>query len=169
MRKSFALALAVATIAGPAGAAPRHWYSDKKWWIGEAVNIGATMADANSTCRALRRGAVEENMVLGARPSCGQAYALEVGAAGYWTFFHALNWHWWDGQNPDPKLGWRLYGYASIPVAVFAINGSAAIHNYGVSYPAPPNTTIGTAVRLRQEDIRAEFNSRMGQGFAQAP
>src|ERR1700757_4824709 len=111
MRRVAMLALGMFIIAGSTSAGRRHWYTDKKWWIGEAVIVGSTMADANSTCRGIKRGGVEQNVLLGPSPHCGHIYAFEGGAAGYWTVFHILDWHWWDGDYADPKLGWRLFGY----------------------------------------------------------
>jgi hypothetical protein len=166
MRKLAVMIALAAACAGSANARPKHWYTDKKWWIGEAINVGATMADADSTCRAVRRGAVEQNIILGPSPGCGHVFALEIGAAGYWTCLHILDWHLWDSNDPDPHLGLRVLGYTVIPVAAAAINGSAAIQNYGVPAPAPPNTSIGTAIGLRrQEEIRSEFNWRVGEGL----
>lgn len=166
MWKLAVIALVVAALARSADATPRHWYTDKKWWVGEAVIVGSTMADAASTCRGVGRGGVEQNMILGPSPSCGHVFAFEVGATGYWTFFHALDWHLMNGENPDAKLGWRVFGYTVIPIAAFAVNGSAAIQNFGVPNPAPSNTKVGTAFRIRgQAEIRSEFNRRVGEGF----
>lgn len=116
--------------ASNAHAAPRrhHWFTDPKWWAGEAVIVTAVALDGNSTCRAVARGGVEQNMILGPHPSCGQVAALDIGAVGYWTGFHILE---WKLSYDDPKLGWRLMGYTAIPVAAAAIHGSAAAENYG--------------------------------------
>lgn len=176
MRKFAVFVFGLAAIAGSAAGRPRtaivsatpkprHWYTDKKLWIGEAVIVGSTMADANSTCRGLQRGGVEQNVALGPHPSCGHIYAFEAGATAYWTFFHFLDWFWVDGGDPDPNLGWRVYGYVAMPVAAFGVNGTAAIHNYRVSSSASPNAQIGSTVILHQEQIRAEFSKRVGEGL----
>jgi len=166
MRKLIVLALTISAITGSASAEPRHWYKDPKWWVGEAVIVGATMADANSTCRGLQRGGTEQNVILGPHPGCGHVYALEASALASYTALHALEWRLVIGDEPDPKLGWRMFGYASVPVVVLAIHGSAAIRNYSDAGRTPPNTATGTAIRIgHQEEVRTEFSSRVGEGL----
>lgn len=117
------LALAFATSAS---AEPKHWYKDKKWWIGEAVIAAAVAADYHST--AIQRGTGREtNMLLGPSPSNRRLVIVGSSAFGYWTALHVLDWHFW---HDDPVKGWRTFGYTAIPVAAAAIHGSAAIHNY---------------------------------------
>jgi hypothetical protein len=133
MRKLPVIAMVVASVAGSTNAAPRHWYTDKKWWIGESVNLLATGLDANSTCCALSRGSTEGNIILGPHPSCRNVAGMQMGAAFYWTFFHVLDWHFWNNpEAPVPNRALRIIGYTAIPVAAAAIHGSAAIHNYRV-------------------------------------
>lgn len=70
------------------------------------------------------------------------------------------------GDDPDTKLGWRIFGHALVPAVVLAIHGLAAIHNYSNAGRTPPNTATGTAIRIEhQEEVRAEFNMRIGEGL----
>lgn len=169
MRKFTLLALAVVAIPGSLNAAPKHafndetstkpkhFFKDKKWWIGESMNVLWPLLDAQSTCRDSHRGAEETNIVLGPHPSCKDVFALEAGAVGYWTFFHALQWHLVENPNQyEANLGWRIFGYTVIPVAATAVNGSAAIHNYRIpnsssahsdNLPSPIDIANSNAVR----------------------
>lgn len=131
--RTTALALALLLVAPLAGAAPKHWYSDKKWWAGEAVIGAAVFLDMHSTARAMGNPAnVETNFILGPHPSDGRIALVGLGAFSYWTTFHALDWHF----GHDDTKPWRILGYTAIPAAALAVHLPAAIHNYEL--PAAP-------------------------------
>lgn len=113
-------------------AAPRHWYTDKKWWLGEAVIAGAVFVDYHST--AINRGVGgETNPFLGPHPTTRGLVIVGASAFTYWTTLHAVEWH--IGHD-DPNKAWRIVGYTAIPVVAAAIHGTAAAHNYSLPAPA---------------------------------
>lgn len=107
---------------------------DWRWWIGEGIILGAVAADAASSCRFPAHGYREANPILGPHPSCRDTSLLLTGAAGFYTGLHLLN-H-WIGRNEDygPNQ-WLRYG--SVPLAVAAVHGTAAVHNYMLPVPNP--------------------------------
>lgn len=141
--RTTALALALLLVAPLAGAAPKHWYSDKKWWAGEAVIGAAVFLDMHSTSQALHNGNTESNFLLGPHPSDGRVAAFGVGAFAYWTTAHAVDWHFFHNE----LLGFRIFGYTAIPTAALITHLPAAIHNYGLPAPPPPAAVRECIVR----------------------
>lgn len=137
------LAIFLLFCAVPAQAAPKHFYTDWKWWVGTAINGTMVALDMHSTTVMLSRGGTESNMILGPHPSNGEVAGLGVGAFAYWTVIHAVDWHF---GHDDPNKAWRVIGYIAMPIATTAIHGSAAIENYG--FRPPPATDPPAAVKL---------------------
>lgn len=100
-----------------------------KWSLVAEVGVitAATLADGLSTCHAVARGGVEQNVLLGPHPSCGAAIGFSFGAAAYWTGFQLLTRKFITGED---KLGWRLAGHLIIPTAAAIIHGRDAYVNY---------------------------------------
>lgn len=147
---SFLLAL---VFCCSASAAPhKHWFTDPKWWVGEAVICAALAADAHST---VSRPAYlqESNPFLGSNPSTQKVVGISLLQFGIQTSLHAAAWHvthhvpLMDSCQVDPhtdqatyhcsefgqdRLGWRTLGYLGIPATVAIINGHAAARNYEI-------------------------------------
>ncbi len=122
--KPLAALLALFLLAPLAQAKP--WYKQRKFWVGAAVIAGCMAADAHSTLNA-RRGLVETNPALGARPDTGSVVALSSAGFALEFTLHALSYHVEEG---DPSKTWRFIGHWWSPVAAVAIPGRSAIHNY---------------------------------------
>lgn len=153
MLKGLTLSLLV-VFAVPAFAGPKHFYTDKKWWIGVAVIGAANALDALSTCQSAGRG-IETNPILGPNPSCKNVAGLTIGGFVIESGFHALSWHCQQDdffeQHPAGQKG-RCYGlnqyegnhpilnqvlvYSAIPAINVGFHIPAAIHNWGLPKPA---------------------------------
>lgn len=132
--------------AAPASADP--FYKHKRWWAGVAV-IGAAVAlDAHSSCRAFSHGAIETNPWIYGTRSCAEVSGLMVGAFGFYTTMHALEWHVTQNQ---PNKAIRIFGQVALPAVAVGIHVPAAIHNYDLDLrPAP--------VRIPPPCERREFH-----------
>ena len=120
-------------IAFPAEARPKHFFSDKKWWVGEFFIAAAIGADAHSTVQRTGRQ-IEGNHLLGPNPSRAKVIGLASLSMGLQTSYHAFCWHLTTGE--DDAKGWRIVGYTAIPVEVVSIYGlKGAIHNYHLEFP----------------------------------
>ncbi len=72
--------LAVLLVCVPAHAGPRrHWFKDKKFWLGFATIAGSVVADVETTEAARGRGAQEGNPLYGSHPSRLRAYGTGFG------------------------------------------------------------------------------------------
>lgn len=108
----------------PPIAPKKHFWTDKKVLVGEAIIIGSTLGlDAISTCQRIHLGTDKNPLIH----SCGTAVAVEGAAAGFYTVLNYAEWHF---GHDDPNKYWRFASYWSIPVTVCAIHCSAAIHNW---------------------------------------
>jgi hypothetical protein len=118
----------------PADAAPKHWYTDKLWWAGEAINIAMPLLDANSTEYGIHRGGIETHpWLIGHHPTPGQAYGAGVGAAVLYTGLHIAT---WKLSHDDSSKAWRNVGRWGVPATVTANHLPAAIHNYRIEHPS---------------------------------
>ena len=116
-----------------AEARPKHFFTDKKWWIGEFFIAAAIGADAHSTVIRTNRQ-TEGNIFLGRNPSRAKVIGLASLSMGLQTSYYALCWHLTTGE--DDTKGWRIVGYTAIPTEVVAIYGlKGAIHNYQLEFP----------------------------------
>lgn len=109
----------------------RHW----RTIAGDAVIIGALVADGHSTCRGFAHGLVEGNRLARGSHNCGATIGILAGAGvGYVTlnyFSHRL-------MHDDPNKYWRFAGYWSVPAIVAAGHGGAGWHNYLLEQHRPP-------------------------------
>jgi hypothetical protein len=134
---TFALALAA-----PGQAAPKHWYTDGRWWAGTAVIVGSNILDVQSSCRAYGMGYHEQGSLLRGTRSCGKVAAVGMSFTGLYIGLHALAWHCqqssfhpftcyganqYDGNHP--KL-WGAMVYGTIPAIQAGVHLNAAIGNY---------------------------------------
>lgn len=132
MKKYLLLAL-ILLLPVHAEARPKHWFSDKKWWVGEFFIAAAIGADAHSTIQRTNRQ-VEGNHLLGRNPSRAKVIGLASLSMGLQTSYHAFCWHLTSGE--DDAKGWRIVGYTAIPTEVVAIYGlKGAVHNYQLEFP----------------------------------
>lgn len=105
---------------------------DWRWWVGEGVIVGATVLDAQSTCRNFRRGYAEGVGPLAGQKDCVKTSLFAVGANATYTAMHL--WVHRTAKDADVR-GEKPMSYMLIPGIVFAIHGSAAIHNYRLPDP----------------------------------
>jgi hypothetical protein len=88
--------------------------------ISQWIDVAAALADAETTRRSLGRGSIEDNPLLGRRPSGPRAYASLLGMGfGYATMTQVIQER---VQNPRP-FEWALTGMA------IAAHGYLAYHN----------------------------------------
>jgi hypothetical protein len=123
----------LALSAIPCQSAPKHFYQDKKWWLGEAVIVTSVILDAHSTCRSFAHGGVETGPALSGNTSCGVEKGVAVGAFGFYTALHIGL---WDIGHDDPSRFWRTVSYWAMPSVAAGIHVPAAIHNYRLKTPA---------------------------------
>ena len=120
----------------------KHWYTDRLWWIGEAVIAGAFAADAHSSSYVRDRcpGCRETNLLLGPHPS-NRAIAVDSSLFfGLYTAFHIGSWKACPDPDWDDKA-WRVACYTAIPAIIGPLKIRAAIHNYNLAAgPAPEST-----------------------------
>jgi hypothetical protein len=112
----------------------KHWYTDRFWWIGEAVIAAAFAADAHSSSYVRDRcpGCVETNLLLGSHPS-NRAIAVDSSLFfGLYTAFHIGSWEACPDPNGDDKA-WRVACYTAIPAIIGPLKIRAAIHNYNLA------------------------------------
>jgi hypothetical protein len=105
-----------------AEAKPRHWYSDWKWWGGEAVIVTAAGLDGKTSCDVYKRGYVEGNLINRGNTSCGEAAGILFGDAAFYTALHLLNHKYLVGSD---KRWVNIVGRAGVPGAVAAIHAQA--------------------------------------------
>lgn len=127
------LTLSILLLPSIGAARPRHWFTDKKWWLGEFFIAAAIGADAHSTVQRTGRQ-IEGNHLLGRDPSRVKVIGLATLSFGLQTTYYAACWHLTTGE--DDAKGWRIVGYTAIPVTVVSIYGlKGAIHNYQLEFP----------------------------------
>lgn len=125
MRIALALLLALLCSARME-ASPRHWYSDGKFWIGEAVIVASTFADARTTCKGFSRGLVEGNPLAQNSNSCGSAIAiLSIGTVIY-SGLHVASYRILQDDN---SKRWRALSLITVPAIACAFHCAAAVHN----------------------------------------
>jgi hypothetical protein len=132
MTKRFVgILLLAALLCGSADAQPKHWYTDWKWWAGEAVIGAAIAADAHSTSRGIGLGLTERNTwAFGPRPSNGRIAGVSLGYFAIQTTLHAAAWH---VERNETNKYWNTAKYVGVPAAVAIINGHNAVRNYQLS------------------------------------
>lgn len=118
----------------------KHWYKDKYFWIGVAINAGANAMDTISTCSAFQRGYVEGEFILRGTRSCQKIAVADSIEFALFTSGQAFMWHCayntgfhCTGMNHDPGPHEKLYGNFerwTIPVASLASHVPAAVHNW---------------------------------------
>lgn len=129
-------------VAIPAHASPRHWYADKRWWVGEGIIALSVALDAHSSCLAVNRG-VDTSIAFPSRRSCGADTGIGLGAFAAYTALHAAEWHF---GHDDPSRAIRALTPWMLPAVVAPIHLSAAIHNYML--PAPPSYRVVGHIRI---------------------
>jgi len=132
MRRSALFTLLLFTLASSVEARPRHWYTDKKWWVGEFFVAASIGADAASTVQRTGRQ-VEGNHLLGKNPSRRSVIGVAVLSMSIQTSLHAEAWHITVGE--DDTKPWRLVAYTGVPIICMSIYGTAAVHNYHLEFP----------------------------------
>jgi hypothetical protein len=125
--KFLSVILAILLASTPCSARPRHWYTDWHTWAGEAVIVGALVADGRSTCTAFNHGLVEGNFLLAGSHNCGQAVSVLAVGGGIYTGLHI-----WDVKlnETEPNKYWRFVGHWSIPIIACSFHCTAAALNY---------------------------------------
>jgi hypothetical protein len=109
---------------------PKHFYTDKWWWVGRAVSAVAVGVDAWST-----------GSYLAACPACGDQFPFfdvhskgSIAGAATISFaistgFSALEWR-FGPKIASGKSGYRIAGYIMQPVTDGIAHGWAANHNW---------------------------------------
>jgi len=132
MRTLLATILLLACALAVPAQTKRHFYSDKKWWIGEAV-IGASWLASGIAINHTRAGATN---LFGNNTTSGKIALFETGIFSFYSGLHIVE---WKLGHDDPKKGWRIFSYTAIPAvsasfgaatAVDALN-STPTHSYG--------------------------------------
>jgi hypothetical protein len=111
---------------GTISARPRHWYSDPKFWIGEAVIVGSTYADARTTCNGFGRGYVEGNPLDRGAHNCGAAIGILSIGTGIYTGLHIASYRM---LQDDTSKAWRGVSLVTVPAIAFGFDGVSAIRN----------------------------------------
>jgi hypothetical protein len=104
---------------------PKHWYTDKWFWTGIAIQAAAVGADAWTTSQR-RSGLRETNGFIGGNPDNGSIAALSSVGFGVGFTCSVLA---WQQSHDDPHLAWRLLGRWSLPIAAALIEGRSAVKN----------------------------------------
>jgi hypothetical protein len=108
-------------------ARPRHWYTDWHWWAGEAVIVGAVIADGRSTCQGFSRGLVEGNPLDRGAHNCGSAAGMLAVGGSIYTVLHIESYR--ILQN-DESRAWRGLSLVTIPAIACAFHCTAAVNNF---------------------------------------
>ncbi len=115
--------------AQPGLARPRHWYTDRKFWVSEGVIGTAIFLDYHST--AARPYGSETNPFLGTHPSNRRIAGiglLDFGAeTGFNLAFYKIA---RIGGQANETRTWNTLGYITEPAISLATHLPAAIHNY---------------------------------------
>ncbi len=124
--RSAYLISAILFLSSIANASPKHWYKDPKWWVGTVVIGAAVAADSFTTASVIHQGGAEVgDPFLGNKPGAARLSGIELGWFGFYTAFHAFNWH----ETHNDSKGWRTTGYVLAPALFGGIETYAAIHN----------------------------------------
>lgn len=125
--KRTAVVLAAALAVVPTCNA-KPFYKSRRWWVGEAVIVGAYVADARSTIVGRRNcpGCAEGSLALSAHPSNNGIIGVALLGIGLESTFHALA-H-WSLQRDAPA--WQFAGDTAIPAENAAIILPGVVHNY---------------------------------------
>jgi len=108
----------------------RHWYTDWKWWVGEAAIAGLRAADGHSTARARSRctGCVETNPFLGKHPQNGGIIAISSVGFAIETGLHIASWK----NCPSESRAWQIACASLAPGIDAAISLRGIVHNYSL-------------------------------------
>lgn len=126
------LSIILLVLPASAVARPRHWYTDKKWYLGEFFVAASIGADAASTVQRTNRQ-IEGNRFLGRNPSRQKVIGVALLSMSLQTSYHALAWHLTVGE--DDTRPWRIVSYTAVPIICMSIYGTAAVHNYHLEFP----------------------------------
>lgn len=131
MRKTLATAVALIFLATPLAAKPKHFYSDKKWWIGVGVIGAVALLDGISSEHAYNRGAVEvgwdASPLIGAHPSPAASAGYCFGEFAVGAAFH---WGAWKATHNDTSKYWRFAGYTTVPAIWTGIGTPTIVNNF---------------------------------------
>jgi len=149
---------------------PRHWYTDWKWWVGEAAIAGIRFADAHSTALARSRcaGCIETNPIIGKHPGNGDIIALSSVGFGIETALHIASSVHCPDVNWDSRP-WRIACDALMPGIDAAISVPDIVHNYSLaSQSKSVSLTSSSTVMFGQAQFRRAARAR-GQAWVVAP
>lgn len=121
------LVLSFLPLAAQAQSKPKHFFQEKKWWIGEAVILASVAVDYAYSSRAISSGFQEGNILLGPYPSTGRMVGIGFAVAGFWTAVHAGS---YEIMKNDPSPAWRNLSLMSTPIE------AGIIHGYGAARAA---------------------------------
>ena len=127
MRRAFAVLMVSCLACSSASARPRHWYTNWKWWAGEAAIVGSLVADGRSTCLGYSRGLVEANPLARGTRSCASAVSILLTAGTVYTGLHVESYRTLEN---DPSKAWRAVSLVSVPAVVCAFHCTIAARNY---------------------------------------
>jgi hypothetical protein len=116
------------------GPAPRHFYTDRWWWVGRAVSGAAVTVDAASTMTAARAcpGCVEDSYLFSyGRPTPGRTAARAGLGFGISTVFAIAEW--WVMRRAPRRNPWTIGSYVDVPITDGVVHGWAAEHNYALA------------------------------------
>lgn len=131
MKRLFVASMLMIIMSVPASARPKHFYTDKKFWLSEAVIGTAIFLDYHSTATHLYGN--ETSPLLGTYPSTGRIAGIGildfVVETGFNAAFYKIARI--GGQANETKT-WNTLGYLTQPTISLATHLPAAIHNYGL-------------------------------------
>lgn len=110
-------------------AKPKHWYTSKKFWAGEAVIGLSVFLDYQSTQRNHAFGESNRifNGVVGNNPSTARVAGFGLTAFAVESATHVAL---YKLSENDPSKYWRFAGLTAQPAISFGVHVPAAIHNY---------------------------------------
>lgn len=130
MKQTIAVLLLLA-LTIPVSAKPKHFYTDKKFWLSEIVIGTAVFLDYHSTATHLYGN--ETSPLLGFHPSSGKVAGIGLLDFGVET---GLNISFYKiariGGQANETRTWDMLGYITQPTISLATHLPAAIHNYGL-------------------------------------
>jgi len=129
VKRILALVLVLAT---PVMAKPKHFYQDKKWWIGEAAIVASGLASGISVNHTRQGG----TNLFGNATSSGEIAGIELAGFGVYTGLHILD---WKVGHDDPNKVWRFIAYTSVPAIATSFNIATAVDALNSTPAAKPD------------------------------